>query len=78
MFLRPDDVTITDYVTGNYDENNVRTNMRKFMWEDATERFYKGHETIGSGTGRVQTFFYTEATDSRRGGQMHNDFLMQL
>lgn len=76
MFFRPDEVTITDYVTGNYDEDNVRTNMRKFMWEDATERFYKGHETIGSGTGRVQTFFYTEATDSRRGGQMHNDLLV--
>lgn len=76
MFIHPDQVTITDYLSGNIDENNVQTNMRKFMWEDATHRFYDGHEIVGSGTGRVQTFFYTEATDSRRGGQLHNDFLV--
>ena len=76
MFIDPDKVTITDYLTGNIDENNVQTNMRKFMWEDATVRFYEGHELYGSGTGRVQAYFYTEAMDSRRGGQLHNDFLV--
>lgn len=76
MFINPDKANIVDYMTFNIDENNVRTNMRKFMWEDATKRFYKGHELVGSGTGRVQTFFYTEATDARKGGQLHNDFLV--
>lgn len=76
MFIEPDKVTITDYMTGNIDEGNIQTNMRKFMWEDASQKFYEGHELIGSGTGRIQTFFYTEATDSRRGGQLHNDFLV--
>lgn len=76
MFIDPDKANIVDYMTFNIDENNVQTNMRKFMWEDATERFYKGHELVGSGTGRVQTFFYTEATDARQGGQLHNDFLV--
>lgn len=75
MFINPNKVTMTDYLTGNIDENNIQTNMRKFMWEDATEKFYDGHELTGSGTGRIQTFFYTEATDARRGGQLHNDFL---
>lgn len=75
MFINPNKVTMMDYLTGNIDENNIRTNMRKFMWEDATERFYDGNELTGSGTGRIQTFFYTEATDARRGGQLHNDFL---
>lgn len=68
MFIDPDKVTMTDYLSGNIDEDNVQTNMRKFMWEDASRRFYDNHELIGSGTGRVQTFFYTEATDARRGG----------
>jgi len=76
MFINPNIVTMTDFLTNNMDENNIRNNMRKFMWDDATEMFYNGHELIGSGTGRVQTFFYTEATDSRKGGQLHNDFLV--
>lgn len=76
MFIDPDKVTMMDYLTFNIDEENVQTNMRKFMWEDATKRFYEGHEMMGSGTGRVQTFFYNEATDARRGGQLHNDFLV--
>lgn len=76
MFWHPDQVTMTDYLTGNIDENQVRDNMRKFMWEDAKKRYLEGHETVGSGTGAIQHFFYELATDSRRGGQMHNDFLV--
>lgn len=76
MFINPEKVTITDYMTGNIDEDNIQTNMRKFAWEDVTQKFYDGHEIIGSGTGRVQTFYYSEVMDSRRGGQLHNDFLV--
>ena len=76
MFLDPEKVTITDYLTGNIDEDNIRTNMRKFAWEDVTQKFYNGHEIVGSGTGRVQTFYYSEVTDSRKGGQLHNDLLV--
>lgn len=76
MFINPENVTITDYMTGNIDEDNIQTNMRKFAWEDVTKKFYAGHEIIGSGTGRVQTFYYSEVMDSRRGGQLHNDFLV--
>lgn len=76
MFWNPDQVTMQDYLSGNIDENQVRDNMRKFMWEDAKKNYYEGHETIGSGTGAIQHFFYELATDSRRGGQMHNDFLV--
>lgn len=78
MFKNPDEVTMTDFLTRNIKEDDIETNMRKFMWEDAASSFYDGHEWIGSGTGRVQTFFYTEATDARRGGQLHNDFLVLL
>lgn len=76
MFIMPERASIQDVMSGNIDEDNIQTNYRKFMWEDAIEKFYDGHELIGSGTGRVQTFFYTEATDNRRSGQLHNDFLV--
>ncbi len=78
MFINPENVTISDFISGNVEEDNVRNNMRKFMWENASKTFYEGHEWIGSGSGRVQKFFYTEAMDSRRGGQLHNDFLVIL
>lgn len=76
MFFNPDKVTMTDYVTGNYDESNVNTSGRKQGWEDVEKWFYNGHELAGSGTGRVQKYFYTEASGWRRGGQLHNDFLV--
>ena len=76
MYFRPDEVTLTDFLTGNVDENNINTSGRKLMWEDVENWFYKDHELIGSGTGRVQTYFYEEAEGWRRGGQVHNDFLV--
>ena len=76
MFFRPNEVTMMDYVAGNYDENNVRTNGRKQGWEDVEKWFYKNHQAGGSGTGRVQYYFYEEAQGWRRGGQLHNDFLV--
>lgn len=78
MFFHADKVTMADFLSGKVQDDDVRNNMRKFMWDDARESFYYGHEMIGSGTGRVQKFFYTEAMDSRRGGQLHNDFLVIL
>lgn len=76
MFFNPDKVTMMDYVTGNYDESNVNTSGRKLSWDDVENWFYKGHELTGSGTGRVQKYFYTEAIGWRRGGQLHNDLLV--
>ena len=48
MFINPNVVTITDFLTNNVDENNIQTNMRKFMWEEATKQFYDGREITGS------------------------------
>ncbi len=75
MFYRPNEVTMVDYVTGNYNEDNIRMNGRKQGWEDVEKWFFKDKEKIGSGTGRVQYYFYEEASGWRRGGQLHNDFL---
>lgn len=76
MYFRPDEVTMTDFLTGNVDENNINTSGRKQGWEDVERWFYDGHEYKGSGTGRVQHYFYEEAPGWRRGGQLHNDLLV--
>lgn len=78
MYFHPDEVSLNDFLTGNVDENNINTSGRKAVWEDCKEWFYKGNELVGSGTGRVQTYMYTEATGWRRGGQIHNDILVLL
>lgn len=78
MYYRPDEVTLTDFLTNNVDENNINTSGRKKGWEDVHRFFFTGHELVGSGTGRVQTFFYTEVIGWQRGGQLHNDFLVLL
>lgn len=76
MYFRPDEVTLEDFLTNNVDENNINTSGRKYVWDDIEDWFYKGHEIVGSGTGRVQTYFYEEAVGWRRGGQLHNDLLV--
>lgn len=78
MYYRPEEVTITDFLTGNVDENNINTSGRKKGWEDMQIMFFDPHKLTGSGTGRIQTYFYTEATGWQRGGQLHNDFLVLL
>lgn len=75
MFLDPDKVEMEDYLNGNIDEDNIQTNYRKFAWEDIQKRLEEPG-TFGNGTGRVQTWYYTEVTGIRRGGQLHNDYLV--
>lgn len=77
MYFNPDEVTITDFLTGNVDENNINTSGRNLMW-DLVIPFYENHKLIGSGTGRVQKYFYTEIVGFGRGGQLHSDFLLML
>ncbi len=77
MFFRPDEVTITDFLTNNVDESSINTSGRNQMWEQVMP-FYERSKMVGQGTGRVQTFFYTEIQGFGRGGQLHNDFLLLL
>lgn len=78
MYYNPDEVSLSDFLTGNVDETNINTSGRGPMWEDCKRWFYEEHELIGSGTGRVQKYMYTEATGFRKGGQIHNDFLVLM
>lgn len=78
MFYNPNAVTIEDFLSNNVDEDNINTSGRKKGWEDCQRWFYEPHKLTGSGTGRVQTYFYTEAIGWQRGGQLHNDFLVLM
>lgn len=75
MYFRPDEVTIADFISGNVKEDNINTSGRNEMWKKVTP-FYEEHKAIGSGTGRVQKYFYTEIIGFGRGGQLHNDLLL--
>lgn len=77
MYFKPDQVTLTDFLTGNVEENNINTSGRNLMWDLVTP-FYEKNKLIGAGTGRVQKYFYTEIIGFGRGGQLHNDFLLML
>lgn len=77
MFFDPDKADMTEFVQngGKLDEN-VNTNFRKYAWAKVEQAVYNGHPLKGSGTGRVQKYYYTEAPSILRGGQLHNDLLL--
>lgn len=52
------DVTIEQFQAGEIDESMIDANARFAMWEHLQDRFYKGKEMIGSGTGSVQNYMY--------------------
>lgn len=75
MYFHPDEVTIEDFFTGNVREDNINTSGRNEMWKKVNP-FFERHKLTGSGTGRVQKYFYTEIIGFGRGGQLHNDLLL--
>lgn len=75
MYYNPDAVTITDFLTGNVDENNINTSGRKTVWEEAMHIYESNNELIGSGTGTIQRYMYE---NYNFGAQLHGDFLVML
>lgn len=78
MFINSDKITVEQLYNGEISKENINTSGRKVVWENSLRWFYKGKEMIGSGTGRLQTYFYAEAIGWQRGGQVHNDFIQIL
>ena len=78
MFINSDKITVEQLYNGEISKENINTSGRKVVWENSLRWFYKGKEMIGSGTGRLQTYFYAEAIGWQRGGQVHNDFNLYL
>ncbi|MCS2385022.1 hypothetical protein NXY25_16550 [Bacteroides thetaiotaomicron] len=61
MFINSDKITVEQLYNGEISKENINTSGRKVVWENSLRWFYKGKEMIGSGTGRLQTYFYAEA-----------------
>ena len=56
--FKDDTVTLTDFMNGRVNQDNIESNARFAMWEYFEERFYKDKEIQGSGTGAAQHHFY--------------------
>ena len=52
------DVTLTMFLNGQIEEEQINTSGRSVTWEYFENRFYKGKEVQGSGTGATQHHFY--------------------
>lgn len=51
-------VSIEQFQSGQVGMTDINTNARSAMWEHLENRFYVGHELMGSGTGSVQNYMY--------------------
>lgn len=75
MFGSGSNVTIQDLQNGDVTMDQVNSNGRFAMWEDLTDRFYVDNEIMGSGTGTIQGYMYTNHVF---GGlkAAHNDYVV--
>ncbi|MDE7402181.1 MAG: O-antigen ligase family protein [Muribaculaceae bacterium] len=77
MFFKPDQMTFEKFINGNITFDDVNTNTRAKIWKELEQRFYKGHEWAGSGTGTAQVFMH-ENSDMFGGLTVcHSDFVQQ-
>lgn len=77
MFYK-EDITLEDFREGELSADDVDSNARFALWESLQNRFYVGHEVVGSGTGSVQQYMYTHREEF--GGLMvpHSDFIQLM
>ncbi len=74
MFADGVEVSVADLQRGEVSMKMINSNGRFAMWEDLTVRFYKDNELMGSGTGSVQGYMYSNRVF---GGLTvpHNDYV---
>ena len=76
MFRGTTKYSIEDLLTGEISKDDIDSNGRFHMWEIAERRFYEGHELMGSGSGMVQEFMYSNGEKQFAGVKIiHNDYL---
>lgn len=56
--FKDQDVSFTQFSEGKLTKDSVNSNARFAMWEYFENKFYRGNEIIGSGTGTCQQHFY--------------------
>ncbi len=50
--------SIEQFQSGEVSMDDIQTNARTAMWKHLQNKFFKGHELAGSGTGSVQNYMY--------------------
>ena len=73
------EVTATDIVQGNaLSLDNIDTNGRNATWEIILDKFYDGHEWMGSGLGVAIRFQKNKWLYDGGAGLIHNDYVQLL
>lgn len=74
MFWKDTDnsLTVKDVRAGTIDEDDIRNNGRKALWEMLEAKLYKGKELKGSGIGSCQKLLYEDISIVK---QTHGDYV---
>lgn len=79
FFGEDSEVTATDIVQGDaLSMENMNTNGRNDTWEIILDRFYDGHEWLGSGLGVAIRFQKNKWLSGGGAGLIHNDYVQLL
>lgn len=78
MFYGDDNVSIAQLESGDLSIDDINTNGRLAVWEWSTERFFVGHEMLGSGTSNLQEVFYSLKHPFGTIKIVHNDYVQIL
>ncbi len=77
MFKDSQEVSFEQLQEGEISQDEINSSGRFSLWEHLQEKFYYGHEMIGSGTGSVQNYMYSNEIF---GGLKvaHSDYIQML
>ena len=59
MFKESSNISIEQFQQGKVSKDDINSNARFSLWEHLQKRFYHKKEVIGSGTGSVQNYMYS-------------------
>lgn len=78
MFFDEGNTNISQLEEGNISFENINSNGRFAMWEWSIDKYYKGQEIIGSGTGNLQEVFYSLNHPFGTIKIIHSDYVQML
>ena len=78
MFRNSDGKNVDMLYSGQISADDIDSNGRFAMWEWAMDKFYKGNELRGSGTGNLQETFYALRHPFAQIRICHNDYVQIL
>ncbi|MDO4949028.1 MAG: O-antigen ligase family protein [Bacteroidales bacterium] len=76
MFRGEARFSIESLFAGEISKENIDSNGRFRMWEEAERKFYEGNKLTGSGSGVLQSFMYSQGKEEFHGAKIiHNDYI---